>query len=126
MPFANTLKRASSSAIAAGVLASAAVLAAAAPASADTSKLTVCSQGNYASYVEFPGRGGMTTTVVNSGQCRDFANLGSSNAVEAIKVFGIDGPSTFWITNGSFRPSRGGNVVTYGSSADAWALTPAV
>ncbi|MEV5544312.1 hypothetical protein AB0L13_46750 [Saccharopolyspora shandongensis] len=126
MPFVKTLKRAGSSAIAAGVLASAAVLAAAAPAWADTGKLTVCSEGDYASYVEFPARGGMTTAIVNSGQCQDFADLGSSTDVEAINVFGIDGPSTFWITSGDFRPSQGGNVVTQGSSANASALTPRV
>ncbi|MEV5542363.1 hypothetical protein AB0L13_36635 [Saccharopolyspora shandongensis] len=126
MSFANTLKRASSSAIAVGVLASATMLAATTPASAATGQLTVCSRGDYASYVEFPARGGMTTKIVHRGQCQKFTGFGSSTAVESINVYGIHSPSTFWVQSGKFRPSRGGNVVTYGSSAHAWASMPQI
>ncbi|MEV6234260.1 hypothetical protein AB0L88_40990 [Saccharopolyspora shandongensis] len=127
MALAKILKRASLSAMAVGVLASGAALGLTAPASAaGAGSLTVCSKGDYASYVQFPSRGGMATTIVNAGECRDFNNLGSSNNVEQINVFGVQGPSTFWIQSGSFRASKGGNVHTYGSSADAWAMTPQV
>ncbi|MER7011144.1 hypothetical protein ABT324_06935 [Saccharopolyspora sp. NPDC000359] len=123
MPFATTLRRAGASALAIGVLTSSAMLAATVSASAATGQLTVCSQGDYDSFVEFPARGGMTTVIVDSGHCMDF-DFGDSNASEPINVFGLQDPAQFWIGSGSFRPSEGGTVTTHGSSAHPWASIP--
>lgn len=56
---------------------------------------------------------------MNSGQCQKFTGFGSGTAAEPINDFGTRSPSTFWIQSGNFRPSRGGNIITYGFSAHA-------
>ena len=76
--------------------------------------------------MEFPSRGGMETTIVDAGKCRDFNKLGASNDIEQINVFGIKGSSQFKVQSGLFRPSKGGIVETYGTEGNAWAATPAV
>jgi hypothetical protein len=123
-----TARRVAASAIALSALAAAAVLTTTAPASAaaGAGQLEVCSSDNYASFVKFPARGDMTTVIVNKHECRTFDNLGSSTKVETIKVYGIDNAGKdFWVQNGKFRPSKGGNVVTYGTAEGKhWALTP--
>ena len=127
----NSVKRFAAGAAAVATMATVAALSTAAPASAAAGggQLEVCSNGNYRSYVEFPARGGWSTTIINQGACRTF-NIGTSNNVESIVVRGIYNTSsnTFWVGNGSIRPSLGGNVVTYGTTAanNHWALTPRV
>ncbi|MFS8105131.1 hypothetical protein LFM09_49360 [Lentzea alba] len=128
---AKCTKRIVASAGAIVTMSTAALLATASPASAaGPGQLEVCSYGNYASYVKFPWRGGRTTTIVDRGACRTFYNFGTSSTIEPIEVRGIYNTSTntFWVQNGSFRPSKGGVVATYGTTAagNHWALTPAV
>jgi hypothetical protein len=126
-----TVKRLVTSAVALGALASATALTAS-PASAATSagQLEVCSLGNYSSYVQFPARGELATTFVRSNTCQVFGGLGASTTVEPITVRGKYNTSsnTFWVANGDFRPSEGGQVNTYGTTkaGDHWALTPRV
>lgn len=126
-------RRVAATAVVTAGLAGATALAAA-PASAVTSAttsaatpytLTVCSEGSYASFVEFPGRGRLSTTVVEPGQCTDFGGW-NDNGIEEINVFGMEGPAVFWIQSGHFRASKGGTVFTYGTSANPTALTPTV
>lgn len=122
-------KRIAASAAAVAAMAMTATFTAA-PASAATSGyLEVCSFGNYASYVQFPWRGGWSTYVVPRGTCLN-TYIGTSSAIEPIQVRGIYNTSsnTFWISNGNIRPSRGGGVDTYGTTAanNHWASIPSV
>lgn len=132
MNFANSLKRTASAMLAVGAVASGALLASAATASADTATalgagtLSVCSDGSYATQVEFPGRGGFSTFVVPSGQCKNTSGL-SNNGIEPITVVGItDGGQKFQAGKGSFNASKGGIVKSYGVPGNAWAMTPQV
>ncbi|HEX3783274.1 MAG TPA: hypothetical protein VHX38_26710 [Pseudonocardiaceae bacterium] len=110
----------------AGVMASGLVLAtagsaAAAPAAAN--EIELCSYGNYASYVQFPN---FDTEVVNAGACETFG-VGASDDVESFNIYGLDDSgSSFFVGQGYIRPSRGGEVVTYGTEGNSWAETPTV
>ncbi|OZM70817.1 hypothetical protein CFN78_23130 [Amycolatopsis antarctica] len=64
--------------------------------------------------------------IVPSGKCLNAGSFGGSGNVEQINVFGHDGAAKFLVTTGNFRASKGGNVITYGTPQDAWALTPSV
>lgn len=129
MRISNTMKRIGSSAAVVGVLTSGVALAVAAPASAETpGKISVCSKGNYGTSVEFPGRGGLSSVVVPAGECTELGHLGTGDQVEPIVVHGYagnDGQGKV-IGDGSFRPSKGGGVVTSGTLDDPQVLTPQV
>ncbi|MFD9738506.1 hypothetical protein [Umezawaea sp. NPDC059074] len=127
----DSVKRIAAGAAVVATMATATVLGTAgSAAAAGSGQIQVCSNGNYASYVVFPNRGGFSTFVVNKGTCATYNILGSSTTVEPIEVRGIYNTSsnTFWVGNGQIRPSRGGNVITYGTTAagNHWALTPSV
>ncbi|MEU3649872.1 hypothetical protein AB0E59_41330 [Lentzea sp. NPDC034063] len=125
------IKRVAAAVAAVATMATAGVLSTAAPASASTGPgwLTVCSYGNYASYVKFPERGGYSTYLVNKGDCRDF-QVGGNTTIEPIEVRGVYNTSgnTFSVQKGSFRGSKGGVVQTYGTTAagNHWAMVPSV
>ncbi|QWF82604.1 hypothetical protein [Amycolatopsis sp. CA-230715] len=122
------VKRVVSAAIAIDAATSAVVLAAPS-ASADSGVLTVCSQGDYSTKVSFPDRGGSSTPDVARGACQSFG-VGGSSAVERIEIWGVqwsgNSATTFPVDSGSLRPSRGGNVTTYGNINDHWAMVPQI
>ncbi|GAA4531710.1 hypothetical protein [Amycolatopsis samaneae] len=128
MPLTTNLKRvALSSGTVGAAVAAAALLAtpAASAAPAASGALKLCSQGNYPSTVEFPARGGFSTFVINPGQCHTTTGLGDRDSYEDINVYGFDGAGNrFGAGSGHFNPHRGGNVITYGTPGNAWALTP--
>ena len=129
MRISNTIKRIGSSAAVVGILTSGAALAVAAPASAATpGEISVCSKGNYATSVEFPARGGLSSVIVPAGDCANLGSLGSDDQVEQIKVHGYAGSDDKGkeIGEGSFRPSEGGNVVTSGTLDDPKVMTPRI
>lgn len=111
-----------------GALTSAAVLTATAPASAAAGggQLELCSNGSYASYVVFPARYNWSTNLVSPGQACQDLNIGDSDALEPIAIYGQGPTGPFLVQNAEIRPHLGGNVITYGTPADHWALTPQV
>lgn len=120
----NSVKRVAAGVAAVATMATAAVLGAAAPASAaGAGWLDVCSYGDYSSYIEFPAHNS-ASRIVPRGACAG-VNVGTGNTVETIVIIGITSRNEyFWVQNGNLRPSRGGTVITYGTKADHWALTP--
>jgi len=122
----DSVKRVAAGLAAVATMSTAAVLGSAAPASAAGSGwLDICSYGDYSSYVEFPAHNS-ASRIAPRGGCIS-VNVGTSGTVETIVIIGITSKNEyFWVQNGSLRPSRGGNVITYGSKNDHWALTPAV
>jgi hypothetical protein len=108
--------------MASGLVLTSAGSAAADPANAGPGQLVVCSDGDYASYVQ---EWNWSTEVVNPGQCNT-VGVGNSQDVQTIYVYGIDKNSgdSFGVGTGYIRPSRGGNVDTFGSEGNAWADTP--
>ncbi|RSN38412.1 hypothetical protein DMC64_42415 [Amycolatopsis sp. WAC 04197] len=97
---------------------------AAPPASAANGTLTLCSRGDYSSYVTFVARGS-ATAAVDPGHCADFAGFTGDDA-EPIEVYGISGSAAFRVAEGEYRGRLGGTVVTYGTPGNVWATTPSV
>lgn len=82
--------------------AAALVLAVAGPVATATAAdsggtLTLCSNG-YTSYASFPGRGGRSTDLVNSGSCESFYFGGDQNEQVDIYEFGGNNGVTGWST----------------------------
>ncbi|SNQ50181.1 conserved exported hypothetical protein [Frankia canadensis] len=60
------------------------VLPATAASASTPGKLTLCSNGGFDSYAEFPGRGGFSTYIIPAGTCHT-TNLGGS-VIEQVNV----------------------------------------
>ncbi|GAA3556219.1 hypothetical protein GCM10022222_44780 [Amycolatopsis ultiminotia] len=129
MSVTKNVKRVGISAGAIGIAMGAAALLAPAASAAPVAagQLQVCSQGDYTTYVEFLGRGGLRSTDVPASACQTVGNLGTSGNLEKIRVVGTtDGGRHFQVAEANFRPSKGGNVTTYGNLDKHWAATPQV
>lgn len=94
------------------------------PASAASmGELTLCSYGDYDSYVEFPSRG-YSSKIVPRGQCST-VYVGNGNKLETIVLIGITYYGYyFWVANGNLNPVKGGYAATYGSLSSHYATTP--
>jgi hypothetical protein len=55
-----------------------------AQAAPQAASVTLCSDGSFASVLQWPSRGGLETTVVNPGDCNTWADL--TSGVEQVKV----------------------------------------
>jgi hypothetical protein len=104
-----------------GALGVTAVLLPGAAEAATPSTLLVCSDGPFHSYVALPDRGGLTTRVVQSGQCTAFSLGGSSN--ERADVWGttqFSGPDgstggggpSYYIGSFVYNGTQGANIAT--------------
>lgn len=116
---ANVVKRAS---VAVAAAATAALIGATPASAAGAGVLDVCSHGNYGTSVEFPNRGGLSTTVVPVGSCQSI-QMGYQRANEPINIYGHF-PHQVWLRSATFCAAVGGFVGTYGTSSNHWVAVP--
>jgi len=92
------IKRMSAVLAGAGMLTAATVALGAGAADASTIStgyVQLCAQGGYVSFIEFPDRGGLQSTLVSPGQCW-YEYLGTLDEEVPIEVFGsIDGTAVY-------------------------------
>lgn len=79
-----------------------------AQAKATPGTLEICSEGAYGSSVSFPGRGGLSTTTVPSGECLALPLEGSAD--EQADVTSSD---TGYIGSFTYNGSKGAKICTY-------------
>jgi hypothetical protein len=106
-----------------GAVAGGVGLAVAAPASASTipkEHVQLCAQGDYPAFIQFPDRGGLTSTVVNPGTCW-YEDMGSLGYYEPIYVFAFNS-SDVWVKLGAV--GYNGNVSGVGIGTEGHSNAP--
>jgi hypothetical protein len=94
-----------------GPAASASAATASAVRPADTAGyFTLCSEGGYTSYAEWPGRGGLSTVLVDNGSCITAYLGGTQN--EQVDVYEYSNGASIYIASTIYNGLVGETIVT--------------